>query len=152
MIFGVIVAILFFQASSVLLRKTVNGSWNYSVKVGGYQNLPEEYSGCFGLWLQPYVLYVESAGNVAGLSNFFLCIGDAAATYARDLSLCKIYSGDAETKGHSLETYMMSSDGGYPSEAVAHDAVDPLPWSSIKSDLIKSIVPSDERLYYYLPF
>lgn len=148
-LFLILFLCLFSIFTHVLERKSMEGPWNYYVKIRGFKNEPKNSIEVLGFGsshmyctLNPLVLW-----EAEKISSYVLATQNqpVIASYHYMLEALKTQN----PKIVILEAYKLIDHNEYPPEAVAHDAIDPLPWSKNKIDLINSIVAPKERKYYY---
>lgn len=151
-VFLLLTAGIFGYINTVFERKTTTGAWNYTVKINGYKNEPENSFDILGFGsshmyctLNPLDLWKQS-----GLKSYVL------ATQQQPLEATYYYVKEAlKTQKPRLliiESYMATIDEENIAEGVAHDAIDPLPWSKNKFDLIQEIVSPESRNSFYFNF
>lgn len=148
-LFLVLLASILMYTSAVLERKTVTGAWNYSLKVGGYQNEPENTFDVVGIGsshmyctLNPLHLYEQT-----GLRSYVLATQQqppmASLYYAKEA--LKTQKPDVLV----IEALMFSLHTEKASESVAHDAIDPFPNTLNKLLMIHRMNQVDGKENYY---
>lgn len=150
--FFLIFIILFIYVDQIVARKSLSNPHNDTVKIGGFHNEPQNTFDVitFGsshayCTVNPLVMWRD-----AGIPSYvFSSEGQPIdATYYYIKEALKTQS----PKVAVIELYMLTSSKEYPEEMAAHDAVDYLPLSENKIDLINTIVPHDMRINYYFNF
>lgn len=154
---GIIGFILIFllmlsEAGAILMHKQIEGRWNMTDKVAGFYN---EEPGSFDLLffgsshmycsIDPAILYEES-----GLKSYIF------ATQQQPLWITYHYMKEAlKTQRPDLlavEVHMVAGgeEKDYMDEGTNHSAIDPIPMSKNKLEMIWASVPKGERRYYIL--
>lgn len=146
--FLLILALLFAQISDVLVRKSLTEPWNMSVKVGGFYNEPENsmdimYFGSSHMYCSIDPQIVE---DQAGLRSYIL------ATQEQPIWISYYYMKEAlktqKPKIMVLEVNMMAEEKNVPKQGTLYSAMDPIPLSKNKIDMIFTSVPKGERRNY----
>lgn len=148
-IFIILAAVMISGTCAILERKTVVGEWNYSLKVGGFKNEPENSFDIIGFGsshmyctLNPLSIYDEF-----GLRSYVL------ATQQQPVEATYYYIKEAlETQNPEvivLEALMFAVQGDTVTEGVAHDAVDPFPNGINKIRMIQALNTDDSKENYY---
>ena len=144
-----LIATLFVCVSKVLERKTVYGAWNYSLKVNGFTNEPEDSMDIIGYGsshmyctLNPVSIYEDF-----GLRSYVL------ATQQQPVTATYYYIKESlETQSPEvivLEALMFTVLNDKVSEGIAHDAVDPFPDGWNKLMMIHDLNTVDGKENYY---
>ncbi len=152
-IVGIIVFSLIFllalrEASQVLMHKQIEGRWNMTAKVAGLYN--EEANSLDVLFfgsshaycsIDPKIFHKET-----GLNSYVF------TTQQQPLWITYHYMLEAlKTQRPELlvvEIHMAIQDNDYQDEATNHTAIDPIPLSKNKIEMIISSVPKGERRYF----
>lgn len=151
-LFLVLVAVVLMYTAAVFERKTVSGAWNYSIKVGGYRNEPEQTFDVVGIGsshmyctLNPLRLYEQT-----GLRSYVLATQQQppVASYYYAKEAFRNQSPDVLL----IEALMFTKDNSNVSDGVAHDAIDPLPNSINKLRLIWEMRTQEKKETYFLNF
>jgi len=146
--FSILFALLFQAASHLLMHKQVEGRWDMTSKVVGFFNEePNSFDVLFFgsshmyCSVNPAVLKQES-----GLSSYVF------ATQKQPLWITYYYIIEAlktqSPKVIFVEAHMASMPGRYLDEGTNHTAIDPLPLSRNKVDMIYAAVPKGQRRFY----
>ena len=150
LVFLCLAALMLFRLSAVLERKTVQGPWNYFVKVGGFRNEPENSFDllCFGsshmyCTLSPVSLYQQT-----GLRSYVLATQqqpvDATFYYIREALKTQ------QPRVILVEALMFLQGGGKTADAVAHDAIDPFPHTLNRLRMIYEMNVEGNKESYYV--
>lgn len=148
----VIILALFFCVSKVFERKTVNGAWNYSLKVNGFTNEPEESMDIIGYGSSHMYCTVNPVHiyETYGLRSYVL------ATQQQPVDATYYYIKESlETQSPEvlvLEALMFTVTNDVVTEGVAHDAVDPFPFGWNKLMMINALNTEDAKENYYVNF
>lgn len=151
---GIIGFILIFllilrEAGEVLMHKQIEGRWNMTAKVAGFYNeepnsLDVIFFGSSHAYcsIDPKIFYRET-----GLNSYIF------TTQQQPLWISYHYMIEAlktqKPKLMAVEIHMAIHDeDGYLDEATNHTAIDPIPFSKNKLEMIKASVPEGERRYY----
>lgn len=147
--FFLLLSIIFIRASEILERKAINGPWNSTIKIGGFQNEPKNSLDVIAVGsshmyctLVPNYLYENYGIKSYVLSSQQQPIG---ASYHFILEALRTQ----KPKTVIVETLMVNNDNNYTTASIAHDAIDYLPLSLNKIRLINDIVPKENRPEYY---
>lgn len=144
-----IIFTLFVGVSKVCERKTITGAWNYSLKVNGFTNEPEESLDIIGYGsshmyctLSPVSIY-----ETFGLRSYVLATQQQPvdATYYYIKESLKTQSPEVLV----LEALMFTVLDDVVKEGVAHDAVDPFPDGWNKLMMINALNTEDAKENYY---
>lgn len=147
-----IILTLFLCVTKIFERKTVNGAWNYSLKVNGFTNEPEESMDIIGYGsshmyctINPVHIYEQY-----GLRSYVLATQQQPvdATYYYIKESLKTQSPEVLV----LEALMFTVTNDVVTEGVAHDAVDPFPTGWNKLMMINALNTEDAKENYYLNF
>lgn len=150
LMFFIIFGIVFFRVSDILVRKTSMGPpWNLSIKVRGFKKLEKHSVDILVLGSShaycsfvPTVIWEENKIN----SYVF-------ATQQQSLKISYFYLLEAlktqNPKIVMLETLKFEIDKKYINEGILRDAIDFLPNSFNKFNLINNSVRPKERITYY---
>lgn len=148
--FFIILAALFAIATPIFERKTLYGAWNYTAKVGGYFNEPDESIELIGFGSSHMYCSVNPAVMADyGISAYVL------ATQQQPLCATYYYMRDAlktqKPDVFILETHMVNRTVGEIEDSVIADATEPMPTSLNKLRMIHSLVAEKEnKVPYYL--
>lgn len=138
----------FSAASDLLMHKQIEGQWNMTAKVKGFYNLPPMsqdvlFFGSSHMYcsIDPAVFREET-----GLESYIF------ATPKQPLWITYHYMVEAlKTQRPDLmvvEIHMADWDEDYLDEGTNHPALDPIPLSRNKVDMVWASVPPGERRYY----
>ncbi len=138
--------------SQVFERKSLDSAWNYTLKVGGFQNEPENSFQIMGFGsshmyctMNPLYIYEKT-----GVRSYVL------ATQQQPVEATYYYIKEAfETQSPDvvvIEAYMYLLDKTPATEGVAHDAVDPFPTGANKLKMIHVMDTVDGKQNYYFNF
>ena len=148
--FFIILAALFALATSIFERKTLDGAWNYTDKVGGYFNEPSNSIDLVGFGSSHMYCSLNPAVMADyGISAYVLATQQQplCATYYYMRAALKNQKPDI----FILETHMVNRAVGEIEDSVIADATEPMPMSLNKLRLIHSLVGEKEnKLPYYL--
>lgn len=148
LLFLTIFAGLFLWTSDLLMHKQIEGRWNMTAKVAGFYN-EEPFSfdvlffGSSHMYcsVDPAVFYEET-----GLSSYVF------ATQQQPIWITYHYMTEAlKTQTPALmavETHMAVIREDYLDEGTNHSAIDPIPLSLNKWEMIRASVPEGEQRYY----
>lgn len=134
-----------------LLRKTIYGDWNYLVKIGNYNLYPES---------SMKVLFFGSSHTYCSMDAKLLkekydVDAYVLATQRQSIKLNYYYIIEAlktqNPKTIVVELYMATRAEEYQDNDVLHDALDVLPMSYNKHQMIQNLVPEEDRLEFYFP-
>lgn len=146
--FLLILTLLFAEISDVLVRKSLTEPWNMSVKVGGFYNEPKNsidvmYFGSSHMYCSIDPQIVE---DQTGLHSYIL------ATQEQPIWVSYYYMKEAlktqKPKIMVLEVNMMIEPQNVPKEGTLYSAMDPIPLSKNKIDMVFASVPKGERRNY----
>ncbi len=146
--FLLILTLLFTQASAVLARKSLTKPWDMSVKIGGFYNEPKNsfdvmYFGSSHMYCSIDPALVEKE---TGLRSYIL------ATQEQPVWVSYYYMKEAlktqKPKIMVLEINMMTEEKEFPKEGTLYSAMDPIPLSKNKMDMVFASVPQGERRNY----
>jgi hypothetical protein len=146
--FVLIFLLILSGASDLLMHKQIEGRWNMTAKVVGFYNEePDSFDVMFFgsshmyFSVDPAVFYEET-----GLKSYVF------ATQRQPLWITYHYMIEAlKTQRPELlvvETHMAVQEEDYMDEATNHTAIDPIPMSKNKLDMIFASVPKGERRFY----
>lgn len=146
--FVLIFLLILSGASDLLMHKQIEGRWNMTAKVVGFYNEePDSFDVLFFgsshmyCSVDPAVFYEET-----GLKSYVF------ATQRQPLWITYHYMIEAlKTQRPELlvvETHMAVQEEDYMDEATNHTAIDPIPMSKNKLDMIFASVPKGERRFY----
>lgn len=146
--FVLIFLLILSGASDLLMHKQIEGRWNMTAKVVGFYNEePDSFDVMFFgsshmyCSVDPAVFYEET-----GLKSYVF------ATQQQPLWITYHYMIEAlKTQRPELlvvETHMAVQEEDYMDEATNHTAIDPIPMSKNKLDMIFASVPKGERRFY----
>lgn len=147
--FILVFLLIFSEVSELLMHKQIEGRWNMTDKVAGFYNeepnsMDVIFFGSSHMYcsVDPAIFHKET-----GLDSYVF------ATQQQPLWITYYYMKEAlKTQRPNLmavEVHMAIHDGeGYLDEATNHAAIDPIPMSGNKLDMIKASVPIGERRHY----
>lgn len=141
-------SLLFAWASEVLEHKSLTEPWNMTLKVEGFYNEPEDsmdlmFFGSSHMYcsIDPVMLQEET-----GQTSYVF------ATQQQPLWITYYYMKEALKYQHPekifLEVHMASYEEEYADEGTNYSAIDPIPFSKNKLDMIYSAVPHGKRHEY----
>ena len=147
--FLVLIALLL-HISRIFERKTLEGAWNYTLKVGGFANEPRDSFQVLGFGsshmyctMNPLYIYEQT-----GVRSYVL------ATRQQPVEATYYYVKEAfETQSPDvviLELYSYLFDKIPATEGIAHDSIDPFPAGLNKMQLISEMDTEDGKENYYL--
>ena len=151
-VFVVVLIALLVYVFMVFERKSIYGSWNYTLKVNGFKNEPEDSFNLIGFGsshmyctMSPLHIYENT-----GIRSYVLATQEqpAAATYYYVKEAFETQKPDVVI----LEGYMYLQNDFVPGEGTLHDAVDSFPEGRNKFDMINALNPSDGKENYYFNF
>jgi len=139
---------VFSVASDLLMHKQIEGRWNMTAKVKGFYTLePGELDVVF-LGSSHMYCSVDPAvfAEETGLNSYIF------ATQQQPLWITYHYMVEAlETQEPELlvvEIHMSGSKEEFMDEGTNHSAIDPIPLSVNKVEMIRASVPEGEQRYY----
>lgn len=141
-------AVILSALSNLLVRKSLTEPWNMSLKVGGFYNEPENsmdvmYFGSSHIYCTVNPVAME---DLTGLSSYVL------ATQSQPVWVSYYYMKEAlktqKPKTVVMEVHMAIEEEEYAEEGTLHSAIDPIPMSKNKIDMIYAAVPEGERRNY----
>ena len=141
----------YFVLNHALLRKTKYGDWNYLVKVGNFDLIEKNSMD---------VIVLGSSHAYCSIDNLLLKekYGFESYTLATQQQSVKLnyYYFQEMLKTQSpevvvVELFMVGRVNGYQSDDILHDAIDVLPMSMNKIQMIEDAVPEDKRMEHYFP-
>ena len=146
--FVLIFLLILSEVSDLVMHKQIEGRWNMTAKVVGFYNEePDSFDVLFFgsshmyCSVDPAVFYEET-----GLKSYVF------ATQRQPLWITYHYMIEAlKTQRPELlvvETHMAVQEEDYMDEATNHTAIDPIPMSKNKLDMIFASVPKGERRFY----
>ncbi len=149
-IFILCFAVLFSFTSNILERKSLEGAWNMTLKVGGFYNEPEDsldvmFFGSSHMYcsIDPRMLEEQT-----GLKSYVF------ATQQQPLWISYHYLKEAlKTQSPEtvvLEVHMVVQEEDYAEEGTLHSAVNPIKLSKNKVEMVYAAVPKGERRNYIL--
>lgn len=151
-VFILLFILLFLGVNQIVERKSLDNPHNDTVKIGGFRNQPpnsldvitvgSSHAYCT---VDPLVIFRDS-----GIPSYVLS-SESQPIYASYYYIKEALKTQSP-KVIMVEMYMVTSPKDYPDETAAYDAVDYLPFSRNKIDLIHAIVPPGERDDYYFNF
>lgn len=151
-IFVVLLALALIFTAKVFERKTLYGEWNYTFKIGGFSNLPENSVNVVGVGsshmyctLDPVHIYEQTGDSYYVLATQQQPV---EATYYYVKEALEQQSPDVVI----IEAYMFLQDTGAVDEGVAHDAIDPFPDNINKWKMIAEMNTEDAKENYYFNF
>ncbi|MBR3594022.1 MAG: hypothetical protein IKL44_05025 [Clostridia bacterium] len=151
-VFLLVAVALMLTVNRIFERKTLTGEWNYTIKVGGFKNEPENSFSVLGFGsshmyctLNPISLYSET-----GIRSYVLATQQQPleATYYYIKESFKTQKPDVVL----LEAFMLTGSDSPATEGVAHDAVDPFPSGIGKLEMINAMNTEDDKENYYINF
>jgi len=146
--FLLILTLLFAEVSDVLVRKSLAEPWNMSVKIGGFYNEPKNsfdvmYFGSSHMYCS---IDPQTVEEQTGLHSYVL------ATQEQPIWISYYYMKEAlktqSPKAIVLEVNMMMEDKKFPKEGTLYSAMDPIPLSKNKIDMVLASAPKGERRNY----
>lgn len=148
LIFIGVFAVVFSRTSNLLMHKQVEGQWNMTAKVVGFFNeKPRSFDVLFFgsshmyCALDPSVLEKET-----GLTSYVL------ATQQQPLWITYYYMVDAlktqNPKVMVVEVNMVTQIEDYMDDGTNYTAIDPIPFSKTKIDMILASAPKGQQRYY----
>ncbi len=140
--------LLFSEVSGLVMHKQIEGRWNMTAKVAGFYN--EEPNSFDVLFFGSSHMYCSVDPAVfreeTGLSSYVF------ATQQQPLWITYHYMLEALKTQHpdlmAVEIHMAIQTEDYHDEGTNHTAIDPIPLSANKLEMIKAAVPEGERRYY----
>ena len=139
---------VFSVASDLLMHKQIEGRWNMTAKVKGFYTLePGEVDVVF-LGSSHMYCSVDPAvfAEETGLNSYIF------ATQQQPLWITYHYMVEAlETQQPELlvvEIHMSGNEEDFMDEGTNHSAIDPIPLSVNKVEMIRASVPEGEQRYY----
>lgn len=150
--FVLVLVSMFLYLSAVFERKTVDGSWNYTLKVNGFFNEPENSIQIMGFGsshmyctMNPLSIYAET-----GVRSYVMATQQqpVEATYYYIKEALKHQKPDVVI----LEAYMFLLNDFVPTEGTLHDTVDPFPEGVNKTKMILDLDPADGVENYFINF
>ncbi|WP_324825787.1 hypothetical protein [Sinanaerobacter sp. ZZT-01] len=146
--FLLILTLLFAEVSDLLVRKSLTQPWDMSVKIGGFYNEPKNsfdvmYFGSSHMYCSIDPKMVEEQ---TGLHSYVL------ATQEQPIWISYYYMKEAlktqSPKAVVLEVNMMTEKKKFPKEGTLYSAMDPIPLSKNKLDMVFASAPNGERRNY----
>lgn len=141
----------FFVMNHALMRKTKYGPWNYLIKIGNFHQVEENSLDVVILGASHAYCSVD---NVL-LKWWYEIESYTLATQQQSVKLNYYYFKEMlktqSPKKVVLELFMIGRVDGYQEDDILHDAIDVLPWSMNKIEMIEDAVPEDKRMEYYFP-
>lgn len=149
-IFILCFVVLFSGVSNILERKSLEGAWNMTLKVGGFYNEPPDsldvmFFGSSHMYcsIDPRMLEQQT-----GLKSYVF------ATQQQPLWISYHYLKEAlKTQSPEtvvLEVHMVVQEEDYAEEGTIHSAVNPIKLSRNKVEMVYAAVPHGERRNYIL--
>lgn len=137
--------------SDSFMRKTLNGSWNYTVKIRGFYKQEPQSIEILGIGSSH--MYCTMVPNeiwkAAGINSYVL------STQEQTLEMSYYLLVEALKTQHPevvvLETYMFNYDSSEFNDAAASNAIESFPLSMNKARFIADVVPYDVQLEYFFP-
>lgn len=151
-LFVVILVSLLCYVFMVFERKTIDGAWNYTLKVNGFTNEPENSFQLIGFGsshmyctMNPLHIY-----ETTGIRSYVLATQQqpAAATYYYVKEAFETQKPDVVI----LEAYMFLQSDFVAPEGTLHDAVDSFPEGKNKFDMINALDTPDGKENYHFNF
>lgn len=151
-LFLIITIAIIIHVAVIFERKTILGDWNYSIKVGGFKNEPENSFDVVGVGsshmyctLNPVYLYEQT-----GLRSYVLATQQQPpiASYYYIKEMFETQKPDVLI----IEGFMFTTNNEKINEGVAHDAIDPFPNTINKLQMIQRMNQEDAKENYYLNF
>lgn len=150
--FIILLVFMFSKVNQVLMRKSISGAWNMTIKTNGFYNEAEDRFDVMGFGSSHMYCTVNPLAlwEAEGIPSYLLTSQQQppCVTYYYIKEALKTQT----PKVVLLETYMFTFPSGNYDEGVFHDAIDFLKPSKNRIDLIKELVPKEERKNYYFPF
>ena len=151
-IFVLLMVLILGFVANVFERKSLYGEWNYTLKVGGFSNLPENSVNVVGVGsshmyctLNPAYIYEHTGDSYYVLATqqqpveaTYYYVKEALEQQAPDVVI--------------IEAYMFLKNIEAVKEGVAHDAVDPFPDGINKWKMIAEMNTEDAKENYYFNF
>ncbi|MCD4712279.1 MAG: hypothetical protein K8R73_03270 [Clostridiales bacterium] len=149
-IFIICFVLIFSGVSNILERKSLEGAWNMTLKVGGFYNEPVDsldvmFFGSSHMYcsIDPRMLEEQT-----GLKSYVF------ATQQQPLWISYHYLKEAlKTQSPEtvvLEVHMVVQEEDYADEGTLHSAVNPIKLSRNKVEMVYAAVPHGERRNYIL--
>ena len=144
---------------AVFERKTLDGAWNYTTKIGGFVNEPEGSFDIIGVGsshmycsISPVYLYEQT-----GLRSYLLATQEQPreATHYYIKEALERQSPDVviiESYMYVYDTFAYNGVERTVTEGVAHGALDPFPNTKNKLDMIEALPTEDAKENYYFNF
>lgn len=141
-------AVILSALTNLLVRKSLTEPWNMSLKVGGFYNEPENsmdvmYFGSSHMYCSVNPVLME---ELTGLSSYVL------ATQSQPVWVSYYYMKEAlktqNPKTVVMEVHMAIEEEEYAEEGTLHSAIDPVPLSKNKIEMVYAAVPDGERRNY----
>lgn len=151
-LFLLLIVCVLLRVSQIFERKSLDSAWNYTLKVGGFQNEPSDSFQVLGFGsshmyctMNPLYIYEQT-----GIRSYVLATQQqpVEATYYYIKQAFETQSPDVVV----LEAYMYLLDKTPATEGVAHDAVDPFPVSINRLQMIREMDTVDGKENYYFNF
>lgn len=147
-IFIGIFALFFLRVSDILEFKSLAEPWNMTLKVGGFYNEPEDSMDVmfFGSSHMYCSIDPQQFQQETGLQSYVF------ATQQQPLWITYYYMKEAlkhqSPKKIFLEVHMSIFDEEYTDEGTNYSAIDPIPFSKNKLDMIYAAAPKGDRHEY----
>ena len=142
---------VFLMLSQILIRKTIYGQWNYLVKVGNFGLYEENSMDVIVLGASHAYCSVDNRllKEEYNIESYTLATQQQSVklNYYYFQEMLKTQSPDVVI----VELFMVGRVDGYQTDDILHDAIDVLPMSWNKIQMIEDAVPEDKRLEYYFP-
>lgn len=151
-LFLILTAAILIHVNAVFERKTITQGANYSIKVGGFVNEPENSFDVMGFGsshmyctLNPLYLYEQT-----GIRSYVFATQQqpVSATYYYIKEALKTQKPDVII----VEALMFAVEKEVIQEGVAHDAIDSFPESMDKLRMIMEMNQEDAKEHYFINF
>lgn len=139
------------RLTPLFMHKQIEGRWNMTAKIAGFYNEPPHSIDVMILGSSHAYCSVDPARleEETGLTSYVL------ATQLQPLWITYHYMVEVlktqRPKLLAVEVYMSVAQEDDGDEASNHTAIDPLPFSRNKVDLIRAALPPGQRRYYLFP-
>lgn len=149
--FLLLVTIIFCLLTPIFERKTISGPWNYTTKVDGYKNLEKNSLDVIGFGSS----HMYCSLNPVVLKEKYDINAYVLATQQQPVKASYYYIKEAlktqKPKTIIFETFMINNSNDIIDDSIIYDAIDPLPLSINKLNLISKITKGKEsKIPYYL--
>ncbi|WP_404987702.1 hypothetical protein [Clostridium culturomicium] len=149
--FIILLSFMLFKVNEVLMRKSITGEWNMTIKTNGFYNEAENRFDVMGFGSSHMYCTVNplTIWENTGIPSYLLTSQQQppCTTYYYIKEALKTQA----PKVVLVEAYMFTLQPASYDEGVFHDAVDFLRPSKNKRDLINEMIPENERINYHIP-